>query len=67
MKTSKAPELKEGRHEVNSIFELYNMFGGLYTVEHKVDENGVPRFDYNDRAAEVCANYVNNISFRKSK
>lgn len=65
MKTSKAPELKEGRHEVNSIFELYNMFGGLYTVEHKVDENEVPRFDYNDRAAEVCANYINNISFRK--
>lgn len=54
----------EGFHTINSLFELFNAMGGIYSEELVEDEEGKKQLQYTDAASFAVVNFMNNISIR---
>ena len=59
-------EPTEGLHTINSLFELFNAMGGIYSEELVEDEEGKKQLQYTDAASYAVVNFMNNISIRIS-
>ena len=55
---------KEGFHKINSLFELFNALGGIYSEELIQDENGKSSLQYTDISSYMIVNFMNNVSIR---
>lgn len=53
-----------GLHTINSLFELFNTLGGIYSEELVEDENGNKQLQYTDASSYAVVNFMNNISIR---
>lgn len=54
----------EGLHTINSLFELFNAMGGIYSEELVEDEEGNKDLQYTDASSYAVVNFMNNISIR---
>lgn len=54
----------EGLHTINSLFELFNAMGSIYSEELVEDEEGNKLLQYTDAASFAVVNFMNNISIR---
>lgn len=54
----------EGLHTINSLYELFNAMGGIYSEELVEDEEGKKQLQYTDAASYAVVNFMNNISIR---
>lgn len=53
-----------GLHTINSLYELFNAMGGIYSEELVGDEEGKKQLQYTDAASFAVVNFMNNISIR---
>lgn len=53
-----------GLHTINSLYELFNAMGGIYSEELVEDEEGKKQLQYTDAASFAVVNFMNNISIR---
>lgn len=53
-----------GLHTINSLYELFNAMGGIYSEELVEDEEGKKQLQYTDASSFAVVNFMNNISIR---
>jgi hypothetical protein len=51
-------------HTINSLFELFNALGGIYSEELIEDKEGIKKLQYTDASSYAVVNFMNNISVR---
>lgn len=54
----------QGLHTINSLYELFNAMGGIYSEELVEDEEGKKQLQYTDAASYAVVNFMNNVSIR---
>lgn len=54
----------ENLHDINSLFELFNTMGGIYSEELVESEEGKKQFKYNDASSFAVVNFMNNVSIK---
>lgn len=54
----------QGLHTINSLYELFNTMGGIYSEELVEDEEGKKQLQYTDAASYAVVNFMNNVSIR---
>ena len=59
---STIPPITKDFHDINSLFQLYNVMGGIYAESQVEDEKGVTKLEYSDAASYATVNFMNNIS-----
>lgn len=55
---------REDIHTINSLFELFNAMGGIYSEELVENDQGDKQLQYTDAASYAVINFMNNISIR---
>ena len=58
------PSITSEFHDINSLFQLYNVLGGIYAQSLIEDENGIKKLSYSDAASYATVNFMNNVSVR---
>ena len=61
---SKIPPISKDLHDINSLFQLYNVMGGIYAESLIEDDKGLRKLTYSDAASYATVNFMNNISVR---
>ena len=51
----------QGLDDINTLFKLYNVLGGIYTVNRSTDANGDVKFVFNNKAAFATSNFMNTV------
>ena len=51
-------------HRINSLFELYNALGGMYSESLVEDENGIKSLKETDSSSYAVVGFMNNVSMR---
>lgn len=51
-------------HKINSLFELYNALGGIYSESLVEDENGIKSLKESDSSSYAVVGFMNNVSMR---
>lgn len=56
------PRISKDFHDINSLFQLYNVMGGIYAESQVEDEKGTKKLAYSDAASYATVNFMNNVS-----
>lgn len=56
------PSITKDFHDINSLFQLYNVMGGIYAESQVEDEKGTKKLVYSDAASYATVNFMNNVS-----
>lgn len=54
-------------HDINTLFELYNALGGIYTVELTENYNREKQFVFNEKASYATVNFMNLVVDQNEK
>lgn len=59
-----SPKVK-GTHNINSLFELFNVLGGIYSMERVLDDNDTNVLKYSDVSSYAVVGFMNNVTIRQ--
>lgn len=52
-------------HTINSLFELFNTFGGIFSEDLVEDDNGNTMLQYSESSNNVVVQFMNKVTYKK--